>query len=485
MMNSDKTAAHEPAAQPRGSVNPCLRCGLVCVSLVAALWTTSAAAQPPKQPFGEGSHALRVLLHRAGLTPITSEWMLRDEAEDHPERILIISLGNQSWLQHFPYDLRSFHELGGAFLGASDRFSQEWLRPYQVVIGFDFVRIEPTSKLAYRGLADCPMVVPESDAACPVFEGLHRVATNRPTYLALDERAPSIAARFPVDCTTVNNTSTPRYFAVGGPIKQGRVLLMADHSVFINDMMLPTDNDNFDLAHNAIDWLTEYDPITKYHKRDRVLFMEDGRLVTDFNVPVKEVPTPSAEELLAALAGKEPEVMRAANAALVGLEKENYFNRQALGLVPLPFLVRGGLIALTILLAIFGLWKLIRSRYQLDPQLPQLAPALAVVAPSDAVLTQRQQAALIDGNFWETAHGLARQFFDTALHGTISLTVPSVGGTGTAPQLRAWRKQVGGLWRLAHAATPWCVSARQFQHLVADIDTLQTALASGLLKLST
>jgi hypothetical protein len=450
------------------------RCGstLLAVLLLAA----PAAAQETKPPFGEGSHALRVLLHRAHLAPITSAEELREELNSHPERILIISLGRQDWLARLPLGLRAFHAQGGAFLGASDNFTQVWSVPYRVEVGFSFVRIESTSKHAYRGSADCPVVMPEPDADCPVFEGLSRVATNRPGYLALGNRAPGIAGRFPVGCFTVNGDATPIYFAAGGPIGNGRVLLMADHSVFINDMMLPTDNDNFDMARTAIAWLTENG------KRDRVYFMEDGHLVTDFNVPVKELPTPSVGELLMAAFENEAALTRHADAVAVNLERG--YDRNLIGLAPLPLLLRSLLIALTTLLIVFGLWALIRARHQLDPQIPLLTPALSGVAPTEAVLTQRQRAALADGNLWEAAHGLARQFFDTALPGATAAKVPRVGGTGTPAQHRSWRKQVGRLWRLAHAATPWRVSAKQFEGLTTEIDTLKAALASGLLTLS-
>ena len=40
---------------------------------------------------------------------------------------------------------------------------------------------------------------------------------------------------------------------VGGT--RGRILLVADHSIFINMMMLPTDTDNVEFASNCLEYL--------------------------------------------------------------------------------------------------------------------------------------------------------------------------------------------------------------------------------------
>jgi hypothetical protein len=49
------------------------------------------------------------------------------------------------------------------------------------------------------------------------------------------------------------------WFAAGGDWgeKGGRILILADHSVFINDMMTPDDNDNLEFASNCLEWLTD------------------------------------------------------------------------------------------------------------------------------------------------------------------------------------------------------------------------------------
>ena len=66
----------------------------------------------------------------------------------------------------------------------------------------------------------------------------------------------------------------------------GRVLVLADHSIFINEMMLPSDNGNVEFTYNCLEWLRG-DP---KDGRNQVLFVEDGTINSRFEVPLKEVP---------------------------------------------------------------------------------------------------------------------------------------------------------------------------------------------------
>ena len=55
------------------------------------------------------------------------------------------------------------------------------------------------------------------------------------------------------------------------------MLLLPDHSVFINSMMLQNDNANFRFAQNTVRWLTNNGT------RRRVLFLDDGDVVKKFD----------------------------------------------------------------------------------------------------------------------------------------------------------------------------------------------------------
>jgi hypothetical protein len=437
------------------------------------------SAQPPLVPFGQGTHAFRVILHRAGMKPITRHDELLDFIdEDKQDRVLVISLGKTDWLAEFPRGLERFVERGGGLLVATDQFSGSTLDELGYHVDGHFVRVPASSPMAYRGSADCPLVKPLETKKCTVFQGLHRVATNRPSFVhhhlrfVFRPHEQEFLAVFPKECEVsggrIEGDGPP--FAVASERGKGRVLILADHSVFINDMMLPTDNDNFDLARNAIAWLSDGG------KRNRVCFMDDGVLVTDFNVPVKEPPPPPLPS--------EADLIRMFNKTVVGLEKEDFFHRQFYRGVRPIHVLQTLIIAFTVALAAYGLMRLVRARHHVDTQAPRLTPVLASVTPTPAVIDERQRATLAEDNFWEAAHGLARQFFDAAPGGTRGEMVPQVGGSAAPRQQREWRRQVGRLWQLARTTKPRRVAGREFERVASEIKELQAALADGSLRLT-
>ena len=90
------------------------------------------------------------------------------------------------------------------------------------------------------------------------------------------------------------------------------MLILADHSVFINAMLWQTDNQNYSFAVNCVNWLTEHG------KLQRVFFSDEGRQQTKFDVPLKvppSLPLPPPEKLVAAF-----------DQVMAGLERENRFN---------------------------------------------------------------------------------------------------------------------------------------------------------------
>src|SRR5262249_20939689 len=131
-----------------------------------------------------------------------------------------------------------------------------------------------------------------------------------------------------------NTPSAGLLFAAGGDWGKGRVLVLADHSVFINEMMLQTDNDNISFTCNCMEWLRD-------GRRDRVLFIEEGTITANFNVPVIEPPLPPPGPWI--------------NQLVQGMEDENLFNRAILRRVTPGQIFRALLLALTGLLLLYGL----------------------------------------------------------------------------------------------------------------------------------
>lgn len=366
------------SAKTRRASAVCRFLGFLLLNVVWLSPSTAHGQAAPRPPFGQGTHGLRALLKQMRLEPLTGKEEFQRQVLEDPQRILIVALGKGDFLSsEIPNGLERFLRGGGAVLVATDREFDGPLQSFGTLVTGDFVQSDTALRHAYRELIDCPIVEPIADAKIPIFDGLTQVATNRPSYLHLQDHG-SLAplARFPTACRVVQ----PEFpveglgilrFAAAGQIGKGRLLVLADHSVFINDMLLQPDNDNFDLTFRAISWLSD-------SKRDRVLFVEDGEIVTNFNVSLKEPPPPPLPS--------DGEVIQAINRMLAGLDRENFYNRQLLKQVSparwpdnRPDLQTGQsrllqwlTVALTVGLAIFGGLRLRRTRYRIDTKEPLL-----------------------------------------------------------------------------------------------------------------
>ncbi|MBY0524925.1 MAG: hypothetical protein K2R98_16085 [Gemmataceae bacterium] len=470
---------------------------LMLAAAIALVASSSATAQPVKQaPFGEGSHCFRAILNKMELKPILSEAEFRKEARDNPDRVIVIVLGKTGFLNRVPDGLETFLTRGGAVMVASDQAGGQWEEVFDARITGTFVRVSAESPSAYRESPDCPFIQPLQNQRIPVFTGLDQVATNRPSFLSMGSASPlTTLALFPTDCEIPNVPAellNRLRFAAGGSFGKGRALLLADHSVFINDMLLQTDNDNFDMTCNAVRWLSSAG------QRNRVLFVEEGEVVTNFNVVLKEPPLPPLPS--------EADLIRIMNRTLVGLEDENFFNRQILKHLPPPAERNGKapdyrpskapihhwLILLgTAAIVGFGWLRLSKSRHKIDPRMPLMQPSVWET-PTVPVIDQRHLAMLHSGNLGDAARDLARQFFEAVLGFR-----PAEWGQGgsvkapNAPEItvsdpakrRALTKQVLELWRMACAVAPPRVTPLYFEQLSNQATALRAELSQGTLKI--
>jgi hypothetical protein len=115
-----------------------------------------------------------------------------------------------------------------------------------------------------------------------------------------------------------------------------------------------------------------------------------------------------------------------------------------------------------------------------------LAPTLARYPPASAGLSQRHKALLADGNLWEPARALARDFFETAL-GTHEppAQIPPYQASENWLTKRFLDKLLQHLWRLAYGKSPERIVPSSFAHLAAQLDELKAALADGSLRFQT
>jgi hypothetical protein len=330
---------------------------------------------------------------------------------------------------------------------------------------------------AWRGMADCPLLQESRTGANrhPLFAGLQepsKVATNKPSYFSL--MTTLSLATLPVEGTVgVGNARVPIWLscAIANEFPQGgRLLVMADHSVFINDMLLqPADeNDNWKFAENVIGWLTDNG------KRTQILFCEDSAIRTDFNAGL-QIPEPRLPPIEA--------LVPMVNQMLAGLERENAFNQllvQAFG--NLNAVMRTTLLVLTMALLGYGLYRVLNARHRVEPKVPRLPAQLTALATPLPAQEQRHQAVLARGNLSEAARELTRQAFT-------ALGVPPAAGTavpeftvdGSWWQRRVWGRRVRQLWELAALGHGRRVSPKDLERMAADLHALRAAAAGGKL----
>jgi hypothetical protein len=322
------------------------------------------------------------------------------------------------------------------------------------------------SPSAYLTQGDCIYVEPV-DRAEGLLEDLPRLATNRPSYLEFT-RVPhlKLLAQFPEGTYINGGRSRSRLaFAAGGDRDEGRVLLLADHSVFINAMLWQNDNDNAFFAENCARWLAD-------GKRTEVLFIEDGEVQTQFNIPLKPPAMPPLDSLVAAI-----------DQGLSTLEEEDRFNRLTRGIfdeMEGDKVVRGLVIVLTLGAGFYGLGKLSQARHRFETEVPLLERAAQGSVSPLALYEQRERALLRQGNFLETARGIIREEFDKILGpGVASKRIPAVLSSGGWWARRRRRQQVRRLWRVAYGASPGIVSAKRLAGLEMEIAQLRSNLSIG------
>jgi hypothetical protein len=470
-----------------------LLAGCVVACLLAS--PVSVRAQRVHEPpFGQGTFLFRNLLHyNLKLTPVKDPHDLADE----PGRTILIVLGETEVLNGLPLKLTDFLEQGGAALVATDRQTLPPNTPQGTtaagnqldrelgvgVTGDAAVQVDNVAQYGYRGLAECPFVQPDPDAVPALFPTIPRVAvaTNKPSYLNMNRRrmeAHGLAqiASLPAGCRPSEFAEwdlrgvrwPPLPFAAAGKVGKGRLVVLADHSIFIDSMLYPQNNANALFAESCVGWLAD-----GKHPRDRVLFYEEGVLRTKFDVlPVRnvDIPIPPAEKLVPLL-----------DKFLADAERKDTFDSILRDLVPPSVWLTVGLVVLTLGLGFYGFYRLSAARYRPESGAVLLATALVQNAAAGATTEQRHRALLAGGNLWEAARPLCRACFGAAAAGSRPLVEVSAGNWW---RRRALRQRVLRLWELAHGK-PVRVSAAEFARLPAQIEEVKAALAAGTVRLTT
>jgi len=492
------------------------------------------AQQQLSQAFLEGTHVFRRILKDMHFSPVTSWGDLSSQprTKENLKQTIIIFHGDPG------NELRLKHLLGigGAVLLASDqkigseKMRNDLLAIAGVTITGELVHCPaevPPHPSRYRDNEDCPLLCP-LQAGEELFRGNLRVATNRPSWLQVQQgglpwgierlaELPDGCERYRLRPSAFIGTGfhsrrlgkDQRLFAVGVEVGESRLLVLADHSLFINAMMMQPDNGNVEFAYNCLDYLRG--PAGS-KQRNQVLFVEEGKVNSNFNVPLKDVPgiPPGAINAVLAKVGDHLAELEKPRAELGG---QNVFDHSIVSWWDRHGVTSGHvrnavLVLLTVVLLAYGCLRLLRANgYRPEPGVPLVAEASAAALPTADLPDQRLQALMQLGNFWESGRALARQVFASASEppglsrrtalpsrpdGSGEPSYKAAAAGSSVPRIvvrgggwwQRWRRrrQVARLWRLAHAATPVRISPAAWPRLVAELEQLQADLAQGMVQ---
>lgn len=439
--------------------------------LCALMALLAVGAGPAEEaPLLPGTEVFRSILAMRGAQPIehVADLHLRQD-----RKVLIIFGEIEPVLPQLSnFQLDAFLNNGGSVLIATDYDSSELTSNLLGVnVVGDFVEA-PSLEVSFRRNDKCPFVesVPATDR--PFRLTFKRVATNRPSRLSINRRV----RRMEVFATLPKHSgirashglkNEPQlqlpFGAVG--VSTGRCMVLADHSIFINSMMLqpPGECDNFKFAADVVDWLTEGG------KRKDVLMIENGTIKTHFDLSPRtfENRLPHPDVLMPAL-----------DHMIIGLEKENAFNRAINQFLPRDRLVRGLLFTLCLLLVAWGLYFITAGKFRYPAYSNRLPDHIDELANPFAQ-SERRRLDLPRGDLAKPAQELALQFFDEiGVDVTKKDLAPQVYSSAGARWHR-WPRRVSALWEIATGNMLPVFTAKKLQSLAGEIDAVRQAIRNG------
>jgi hypothetical protein len=467
--------------------------------------------EPPR--FEYQTHVFRRLLFDRDFEPITDFEKFRNLTAEEKKETIIVILGDTTPLERLPrgaLNLIQFVQQGGAVLLAADKPLREDVKnEIQALTGYKV----QNHQLVCTNLKHCYQ---EKYSFCPLLETAAiaspnllrnpaggqnlKVATNLPSQLvpaplAAPQHKSRLVAWLPAQCIEAQSSDILQInwralpFGVAAELDGGgQVLFLADHSIFINQMMMPKDNNNVEFTDNCMQWLSGDG------RRKKVLFLEEGFIQPSFKVEIREQSSfmPPATIAERQLLEKLDENIKYADPKLQEAENADWFNR-----VIHSFMAHGDhegspwpaigfiLVVLTLFGVVAGFLGLIFHGFQQQqPVGPSLARLVEQQAPDGSLMEQRNQGMVQVRNLWEVGRQLAKEAFEAAgIAAKIGDSLPQLTVRGGWIEQRKMRREVTRLWNLAFAPKPLRVTPSEWPELLRQLAKLRKGLGDGSVRL--
>ncbi len=413
---------------------------------VVFLFLPTAVAEDRNEAVYEGTEVLRRIFKDQGFTAVRpDEW--RDQITKHPEDTIVFFLGfgrtdpaqfvspDFVRIDELPGGLQPFLQKGGAVLiatsypppGAEHEISSlTGLEIRGVPLDYTAMMARDDEKdlhrLCYQDKPHCPFLWPVRELKQPfdrlflppgkIGSVMWRIATNEPTYLQPVNgpgHCTALASLIghPIDLFLDPKSIWSWTFAVGGELDSGRYLILANHRMFLNRMMMPEDTDNVEFTKNCLSILEKR---KDGGTRKKLLFVHLGRINANFDVKMKDLNIlDKLPELLAAGLIQFGKWLPTLQANLARAEERDAFHLglwrilEARGIggadvMRWAFLLASGLFL------VYGIYRVAGSgRYRLDAATPLLSRVAAEHVPAGSLLGRRRRAMLDNNNLWEAA----------------------------------------------------------------------------------